>query len=54
MTVSLIVNNFNYARFVVSAVKSALGQTYPDCEVFVVDDGSTFATFVRQALTPFR
>lgn len=41
MKVSIIVNNFNYARFVVAAVASALGQTYPDCEVIVVDDGST-------------
>ncbi len=41
MKVSIIVNNFNYARFVESAVESALGQTYHNCEVIVVDDGST-------------
>src|SRR5579862_2674758 len=39
--VSIIVNNFNYARFVGAAVESALGQTYSNCEVIVVDDGST-------------
>jgi hypothetical protein len=41
MKVSIIVNNFNYARFVEAAVESALGQTYHDCEVIIVDDGST-------------
>lgn len=39
--VSVIVNNFNYAQFVGVAVESALSQTYPNCEVIVVDDGST-------------
>jgi glycosyltransferase involved in cell wall biosynthesis len=38
---SVIVNNYNYARFLGDAVESALGQTYPDVEVVVVDDGST-------------
>jgi glycosyltransferase involved in cell wall biosynthesis len=39
--VSVIVNNFNYAQFVGVAVGSALSQTYSNCEVIVVDDGST-------------
>lgn len=39
--VSVIVNNFNYAQFVEAAVESALSQTYSNCEVIVVDDGST-------------
>jgi glycosyltransferase involved in cell wall biosynthesis len=39
--ISIIVNNFNYDRFVEAAVDSALGQTYPRVEVIVVDDGST-------------
>lgn len=41
LKISIIINNFNYGRFVESAVESALGQTYPHIEVIVVDDGST-------------
>jgi glycosyltransferase involved in cell wall biosynthesis len=39
--VSVIINNFNYARFVGCAIQSALDQTYQNIEVIVVDDGST-------------
>lgn len=39
--VSIIVDNFNYARFVGAAIDSALAQTYAPVEVIVVDDGST-------------
>jgi glycosyltransferase involved in cell wall biosynthesis len=38
---SVIINNYNYARFLRDAIDSALAQTYPDTEVIVVDDGST-------------
>jgi glycosyltransferase involved in cell wall biosynthesis len=38
---SIIINNFNYARFLGQAVDSALNQTYSNVEVIVVDDGST-------------
>jgi hypothetical protein len=37
----IIVNNYNYARFLPDAIDSALGQTYPRVTVIVVDDGST-------------
>lgn len=39
--VSIIVNNYNYARYLRDAIESALNQTYPRTEVIVVDDGST-------------
>lgn len=39
--VSILINNYNYGRFISKAIDSALGQTYPHTEVIVVDDGST-------------
>jgi glycosyltransferase involved in cell wall biosynthesis len=39
--VSIIIGNYNYARFVGAAIDSALAVDYPDVEVVVVDDGST-------------
>jgi glycosyltransferase involved in cell wall biosynthesis len=41
MLVSVIINNYNYGRFLRQAIQSALQQTYPHIEVIVVDDGST-------------
>src|SRR5437016_13950669 len=38
---SIIVNNYNYGRFLREAVDSALNPTYRHTEVIVVDDGST-------------
>ena len=38
--VSIIVVNYNMARFVATAIESALDQTHPHVEVIVVDDGS--------------
>ena len=37
----IVVNNFNYARFLTAAVDSALAQRGTDVHVIVVDDGST-------------
>jgi glycosyltransferase involved in cell wall biosynthesis len=39
--VSILINNYNYGRFVGAAIESALGQSYQLREVVVVDDGST-------------
>jgi hypothetical protein len=39
--VSILINNYNYGGFVGGAIESALAQTHPNCEVIVVDDGST-------------
>lgn len=39
--VSIIIDNYNYARFLAKAIESSIGQTYSPVEVIVVDDGST-------------
>lgn len=52
--VSIILNNYNYGRFLGAAIESALQQNYENVEVVVVDDGSTdesrdvIASFGRQ------
>ena len=39
--VSIVIDNYNYARFLPAAIDSALAQTYSHFEVIVIDDGST-------------
>lgn len=39
--VSIIIPCYNAERFVGEAIRSALNQTYANCEVIVIDDGST-------------
>lgn len=41
MLVSIIIPCFNAERYVGEAIQSALDQTYPHCEIIVIDDGST-------------
>ncbi len=41
MLVSIMINNYNYDRFVGAAIDSALTQSYQPIEVIIVDDGST-------------
>src|SRR5262249_49623928 len=41
VTASIVINNYNYGRFLRDAIGSALNQSYPHVEVIVVDDGST-------------
>ncbi len=41
LLVTVLINNYNYGRFLRRAIDSALNQTYPNIEVLVVDDGST-------------
>jgi hypothetical protein len=39
--VSIVINNYNYGRYLRAAIDGSLAQTYPQVEVVVVDDGST-------------
>ena len=41
MKASIVIVNYNYARFLHQAIESALAQTYRNTEVVVIDDGST-------------
>lgn len=49
--VSILINNYNYGRFLGEAIDSALAQTYRSIEVIVVDDGSTDNS--REVLTKY-
>ncbi len=50
--VSIILTSYNYARFVGQAIDSVFAQTYQNCELIIVDDGSTDASpeVIRKAL----
>ncbi|HEY0392028.1 MAG TPA: glycosyltransferase [Solirubrobacterales bacterium] len=39
--VDIVINNYNYARFLPDAIESASGQAYDRVKTIVVDDGST-------------
>lgn len=49
--VSIVVPSYNCEAFLAAAIESALGQTYRNIEVIVVDDGSTDAT--PEIVAPF-
>jgi glycosyltransferase involved in cell wall biosynthesis len=39
--ISIVINNYNYERFVDQAIESSFSQNFEDFEVILVDDGST-------------
>lgn len=41
LAVEIVVDNYNYGRYLPAAIDSALAQTHPRVRVIVVDDGST-------------
>lgn len=41
LAVDVVIDNFNYGRYLPAAIDSALGQTHEPTRVIVVDDGST-------------
>ena len=51
--VSIIIDNFNYARFLGAAIDSALAQSYAPVEVVVVDDrlGITMTEIIKAERT---
>ena len=41
LSVDIVIDNYNYGRFLPAAIESALAQTHPEVDVIVVDDGSS-------------
>jgi glycosyltransferase involved in cell wall biosynthesis len=50
--VSILIDNYNYARFLQPAIESALNQTHRAVEIIVVDDGSTDSS--RQVIEAYK
>lgn len=52
--VSIVLFTYNGRRYLLEAIASALGQSYDNCEVIVIDDGSTDGTeqLVRSLASP--
>ncbi len=51
--VSVIIPAFNAAEFIAEALESVFGQTFPEYEVIVVNDGSPDTTEFEKSLAPY-
>jgi glycosyltransferase involved in cell wall biosynthesis len=43
-TMTILINNYNYAAYLARSIESAFKQTWPSIQIIVVDDGSTDAS----------
>lgn len=39
--ITIIITNYNYGHYIPEAIKSVIGQTYPNIELLIINDGST-------------
>ena len=50
--VSIVITTYNHAKYISSAINSALSQTYKNLQILVIDDGSTDNT--KEIVTKFK
>jgi glycosyltransferase involved in cell wall biosynthesis len=50
--ITVLLDNYNYARFLGTAIESVLSQTYENFELIIVDDGSTDSS--RQVISSYK
>ena len=48
LAVDIVIDNYNYARFLPRAIESALAQTHETVNVIVVDDGYRYGPVVHR------
>lgn len=52
--VSVVIPAYRCAQYIAQTVESVLGQSYRECEVLVINDGSPDTPLLEKALEPFR
>lgn len=48
LRVSIVITNYNYGKYIGSAIKSALNQSHKNIEILIIDDGSTDSISERE------